>query len=342
MPAWLQVYRSIDRSCARLSSILETYQHCLFVYANEENSLSILLKECSKHDKSKAGKIMAITGKSLAQSSHQRIRLYMPLVRLHQEMETFHSRAVDDTTSTVEQLEKRRAQYRASLLWMKDVSERLDPDVYCKLDKFRRIQNQVRNDKKAFDSIQMDVVQKIDLLMASRCNLMNQILASYQSTLLETFEKNCNNFKSVEDMIKEEDIYEYEFKTLKQLNPLNLNETKPAVEQAIDLIGQLDEEERQADNLIDVDNDTNIAQKLTDPAPSETNDIMSDLESLFGIDELQGPKPQPSESENIMDQLESLFGRGGLQESIEKQEPESDDLMSQLDSFFRKTSGPKT
>lgn len=207
-----------------MTDILESYQNCLYVLANEENALGVFLRECSKIDKTKAGKVMAITGKRLTQSSHQRIRLYMPLVRLFQEMETFHTRAVSDTSDTVAKLENKRSKYRASLLWMKDISEKLNPDVYRELDKFRKVQNQVRIDKKAFDSMQMDVVQKIDLLMASRCNLMNQILAPYQSVLLETFEKNEKNFEVAEALIKKEDIHEYEFKTLKQLNPLPITD----------------------------------------------------------------------------------------------------------------------
>lgn len=147
-------------------------------------------------------------------------------------METFHSRAVEDTSDTVERLESKRSQYRASLIWMKDISSKLDPDVYSQLDKFRRVQNQVRNNKKQFDKVKMDVDQKIDLLMASRCNLLNQILAAYTSVLLQTFEKNLNNFKSVEDFIRGEDIYEYEFKALKQLNPIQITEPSEAPEQA--------------------------------------------------------------------------------------------------------------
>jgi hypothetical protein len=224
LDAKLEIYRSIDKSCARLTNILENYQNNLFVLANEENALGILLKECGKHDKTKAGKIMSMVARSLTQSSHQRIRLYTPLLRLFQEMETFHTRAVEDTAGTVDKLENKRTQYRASLLWMKDISEKLNPDVFEQLDKFRRVQSKVKSDKREFDAMQMDVVQKIDLLMASRCNLMNQILASYQAVLLETFERNHNNFKSVSELISNEDIYEYEFKALKQLNPLKISE----------------------------------------------------------------------------------------------------------------------
>lgn len=246
-PSQSQVFRSIDKSSAKLSDILESYQNCLYVLANEENALGVFLKECSKIDKTKAGKVMAVAGKSLTQSSHQRIRLYMPLVRLYQEMETFHSRAVSDAADTVDKLESSRSKYRASLLWMKDISEKLNPDVYRELDKFRRVQNQVRTDKKAFDKMQMDVVQKIDLLMASRCNLMNQILSPYQAVLLETFETNQKSFESAESVIKKEDIHEYEFKTLKQLNPLPIIEEQEQPEENLLC------DERPEDNFLELE-----------------------------------------------------------------------------------------
>lgn len=303
LDAKLQIYKSIDRSCARLTNILENYQNCLFVFANEENALGILLKECGKYDKTKAGKIMSITGKSLTQSSHQRIRLYMPLLRLYQEMETFHSRAVADTAETVNKLEDKRSQYRASLLWMKNISEKLDPDIYRQLDKFRRVQNQVRTDKKAFDSLQMDVVQKIDLLMASRCNLMNQILAPYQAILLETFDKCCNNFRSVEEMIKREDIYEYEFKALKQLNPLQISDSPthhPVQEQEPpDLLG--DSQTKEAADQNNNNNERNLLSNDGD-APDALIDV-----SLDG-DGSKLERPNLAEPRNAMDTLETLFG----------------------------------
>uniref|UniRef100_A0A6G1SJJ1 Islet cell autoantigen 1 n=1 Tax=Aceria tosichella TaxID=561515 RepID=A0A6G1SJJ1_9ACAR len=330
LDAKLEIYRSIDSSCGRLTNILESYQNSLFMFANEENALGILLKECGRHDKTKAGKIMSITGRGLTQSSHQRIRLYMPLLRLYQEMETFHTRAVEDTADTVDKLENSRSQYRASLLWMKDISEKLNPDVYKQLNRFRRVQSKVRDDKRVFDSMQMDVVQKIDLLMASRCNLMNQILAPYQAILLETFERNHNNFKSINDLIKNENIYEYEFKTLKQLNPLRLpdedstatageSNTKEEILEE-NLLGTIDEEGREKDvnndnnssnnangcsrgqdsscNLIDVSLDEHN-QSRQEETKDEPGDTFGLLESLFGnrktdpgrVDEDSRPTP---------------------------------------------------
>lgn len=228
----------------------------------------------------------------------------MPLMRLYQEMDTFHSRAVEDTSKTVEKLESKRSQYRASLLWMKDLSEKLDPDIYRQLDKFRRVQNQVRSDKKDFDSYQMDVVQKIDLLMASRCNLMNQILASYQAVLLETFERNNNNFRSIQEIIKKEDIYEYEFKTLKQLNPLQVNQLhlqSDEVEQSESKLSNGDDNnnfskiQEDSSNLIDVSLDDEIAGEPeskgclidADNDNQEPEDVIEQLETLFGVSSSQ-------------------------------------------------------
>jgi hypothetical protein len=67
------------------------------------------------------------------------LALRVPLVRLHQEVETFWSRAIADTLMTIERMEAARTDYRAALLWMKNVSEMLDPDAYKQLDKFRKV-----------------------------------------------------------------------------------------------------------------------------------------------------------------------------------------------------------
>lgn len=62
-----------------------------------------------------------------------------PLHRLHQEVETFRRRAIADTLLTVSRMEKARTEYRGALLWMKDVSQELDPDTYKQLEKFRKV-----------------------------------------------------------------------------------------------------------------------------------------------------------------------------------------------------------
>lgn len=68
-----------------------------------------------------------------------RMALRTPLHRLLQEVETFRRRAIADTLLTVSRMEKARTEYRGALLWMKDVSQELDPDTYKQLEKFRKV-----------------------------------------------------------------------------------------------------------------------------------------------------------------------------------------------------------
>lgn len=65
--------------------------------------------------------------------------LCTPLHRLHQEVETFRRRAIADSLLTVSRMEKARTEYRGALLWMKDISQELDPDTYKQLEKFRKV-----------------------------------------------------------------------------------------------------------------------------------------------------------------------------------------------------------
>lgn len=63
----------------------------------------------------------------------------LPLYRLFQEVETFRVQAITDTELTVDKMEQARTDYRAALLWMKDVSERLNPEEFNRLDNFRKV-----------------------------------------------------------------------------------------------------------------------------------------------------------------------------------------------------------
>lgn len=68
-----------------------------------------------------------------------RLALRNPLCRLYQEVETFRYRAISDTWLTVNRMEQSRTEYRGALLWMKDVSQELDPDTHKQMEKFRKV-----------------------------------------------------------------------------------------------------------------------------------------------------------------------------------------------------------
>ena len=107
--------------------------------AHEESTTGRFLRDGSRVDTTRAGCMMHATGRTLSHVAQQRILLREPLMRLYKDVETFQFRAVTDTYGTIEKMEKARTAYRAALLWMKDVSSKLDPDAYKQLEKFRKV-----------------------------------------------------------------------------------------------------------------------------------------------------------------------------------------------------------
>jgi hypothetical protein len=107
--------------------------------AFEENCLGRFLRDNGKTDRTRAGKMMQAVGKTMSYSGQQRMAIRVPLVRLHQEVETFRQQAIEDTRRTLAKMEKARTEYRGALMWMKNVSQELDPDTYKQMEKFRKV-----------------------------------------------------------------------------------------------------------------------------------------------------------------------------------------------------------
>ncbi|XP_059828588.1 islet cell autoantigen 1 isoform X2 [Hypanus sabinus] len=220
LDAKLEVFHCVQRTCMELLKVIEQYQKQICFLSQEENELGKFLRSQGSQDKTRAGKMMQATGKALCFSSQQRLALRSPLCRLYQEVETFRYRAISDTWLTVNRMEQSRTEYRGALLWMKDISQELDPDVYKHLEKFRKVQGQVRITKTHFDKLKNDVCQKVDLLGASRCNLLSHILVTYQTTLLHFWEKTSHTMAAIHESFK--GYQPYEFAMLKVLQgPVN-------------------------------------------------------------------------------------------------------------------------
>ncbi|XP_034510867.1 islet cell autoantigen 1-like protein isoform X2 [Ailuropoda melanoleuca] len=215
LDAKLEVFHSIQETCTELLKIVEKYQLRLNVISEEESELGLFLKFQAERDMTEAGKMMDATGKALCSSAKQRLALYTPLSRLKQEVATFSQRAVSDTLMTINRMEQARTEYRGALLWMKDVSQELDPDTLKQMEKFRKVQIQVRNSKASFDKLKMDVCQKVDLLGASRCNMLSHSLTTYQRTLLGFWEKTARLMSQIHGACP--GFHPYDFVALKQL-----------------------------------------------------------------------------------------------------------------------------
>lgn len=226
LDAKIELFKAIESSTKDLQVLLADYQNKICVMAQEENALGRLLKEYGKQDRSRAGKMMTAVGKSLSYTAQQRVALRNPLVRLFQEVDTFQTRAVEDTLCTVSEMEKIRTEYRGALMWMKNISQDFNPDQYHQLEKFREVQGIVKQKKAKFDRIKLKSLQKIDLLAASRCNMFSHALIVYQNNLIIFSDKTSKTLSTVAVNFK--GYQPYDFQVIKELAepPRRLDDVK--------------------------------------------------------------------------------------------------------------------
>ncbi|XP_066492556.1 islet cell autoantigen 1-like protein isoform X2 [Tiliqua scincoides] len=195
----LEVFHAIQMTCTDLLKTVEKYQQRLNAISEQESELGVFLKFQAGWSEAQIDRMIDATGKVLCCSSQQRLGLCIPLSRLGLELATFRQRAVSDTLVTINRMEQARTEYRGALLWMKDASQELNPDTCKQMEKFRKVQAQVRNAKTQFDKLKMDVCQKVDLLGASRCNMLSHCLAIYQMTFLHFCEKTAQKMSEIHE-----------------------------------------------------------------------------------------------------------------------------------------------
>ncbi|XP_052552403.1 islet cell autoantigen 1 isoform X3 [Tympanuchus pallidicinctus] len=308
LDAKLELFHSIQRTCMELLKAIELYQKRICFLSQEENELGKFLRSQGSQDKTRAGKMMQATGKALCFSSQQRLALRAPLTRLYQEVETFRYRAISDTWLTVNRMEQYRTEYRGALLWMKDVSQELDPDLYKQMEKFRKVQAQVRHAKLNFDKLKTDVCQKVDLLGASRCNLLSHVLTTYQTTLLHFWEKTSHTMAAIHESFK--GYQPYEFTMLKSLqDPVNkLRETA----EKEDPQTESTKSEDQQSQLISLDEESHTKE----PDYSGAVDDLLDLHPEENASKEQfakSLKSEPGDKDDLVI-LDDIFSASSLEE----------------------------
>ncbi|XP_035533800.1 islet cell autoantigen 1-like isoform X2 [Morone saxatilis] len=290
LDAKLEFFRSVQSTCTELLKVIEKYQHRITRLSQEENELGLFLRFQAEHDRTKAGNMMDATSKALCTSAKQRMALCPPLHRLHQEVETFRRRAIADTLLTVSRMEKARTEYRGALLWMKDVSQELDPDTYKQLEKFRKVQAQVRGTKGQFEKLKNDVCQKVDMLGASRCNMLSHSLCTYQTTLLQFWEKTAHAMSGIHEAFQGH--VPYQFTTLKDL--------RDPLEEITDLQKQQDKKEKalqsNTDNLVSLDDDK-PSGSASNADPAHSSDRQSQPSDSGGPPHCAGTGLRPEEED---------------------------------------------
>ncbi|XP_047210971.1 islet cell autoantigen 1-like isoform X5 [Girardinichthys multiradiatus] len=253
LDAKLEFFHSVQWTCTELLKVIEKYQHRITRLSQEENELGLFLRFQAERDRTKAGGMMEATSKALCSSAKQRMALCPSLHRMYQEVETFRRRAIADTLLTVSRMEKARTEYRGALLWMKDVSQELDPDTYKQLEKFRKVQAQVRETKSQFEKLKNDVCQKVDMLGASRCNMLSHSLCTYQTTLLQFWEKTANAMSGIHEAFQGHTPYQ--FTTIKHLR---------------DPLEQVSDSRKQEKDVMALQSNTDSLVSLEDDKPAES------------------------------------------------------------------------
>ncbi|KAL7055083.1 hypothetical protein AAHC03_024349 [Spirometra sp. Aus1] len=310
LDAKLALFKSVQTTCQDLMLCTDRYLRSIYGLSQAENEMGRFLKSKSSEDKTRAGKMLAAVGKALSHSAQQRLALQNPLTRLQQEVQTFRNRAIDDTASTIKRTEAARNDYRGALLWMKNVSEELDPDMGKKLEKFRRVQTQVRKSKATFDRLKLASMQKVDLLAASRCNMLSQVLAAYQDTLLQFWERTARTMVSVSESFK--GYQYYEFSLLKELTPairkLAQETSKSAEEDTENDSASKEGAEEPAENLLD---EAEMDKKLDSLFPDDLLTADDHLPPLPGsAEDKNGPSdllgPTASEDSEFLNDILSM------------------------------------
>ncbi|KAK9972876.1 hypothetical protein ABG768_023638 [Culter alburnus] len=299
LDAKLEFFRSVQSTCTELLKVIEKYQQRITHLSQEENELGLFLRFQAEHDKTKAGNMMDATSKALCCSAKQRLALCPPLHRLEQEVETFRRRAIADTLLTVSRMEKARTEYRGALLWMKDVSQELDPDTYKQLEKFRKVQAQVRGTKVHFEKLKNDVCQKVDMLGASRCNMLSHSLCTYQTTLLQYWEKTAHVMSGIHEAFK--GYVPYQFTTLKELrDPLDQIVSSHPAEDSKD-----EEKKTHSDNLVSLEDEqlgesseTVSTHAVDGQSRGSDSSLCASLDSA--LNELLGPTGGSSTDDDLL------------------------------------------
>ncbi|RXG62191.1 Islet cell autoantigen 1 [Armadillidium vulgare] len=268
LDAKIDLFKAIESSTKELQMLLADYQNRICILAQEENTLGRLLKEYGKQDQTRAGKMMLAVGKSLSYTAQQRVALRNPLVRLFQEVDTFQTRAVEDTCHTVEEMEKIRTEYRGALMWMKNISQDFNPDHYQQLEKFREVQTLVKHKKSRFDQMKIKSLQKIELLAASRCNMFSHALILYQNNLITFSDKTAKTLNNVASNFK--GYHPYKFHVIKELaEPLAPVENEEDDEKVQEL--ELNDDDKTFFDSEYHDDDKDNVSKSLNPAKNRAN-----------------------------------------------------------------------
>ncbi|NXM75370.1 ICA69 protein, partial [Serilophus lunatus] len=194
-----------------------------------------------------------------------------------------------------------------------------------------KVQAQVRHAKLNFDKLKTDVCQKVDLLGASRCNLLSHVLTTYQTTLLHFWEKTSHTMAAIHESFK--GYQPYEFTMLKSLqDPVN-KLTEKAEKEDLQIESTNSEEDQESHDLMLSRFELPVALRLIsleeESHTKESNHSADDGKDVISM--LQGNCSHKQNSGGIDDLLDLQPEENASKEqfvrSLEPEPGEKDDMV---------------
>jgi hypothetical protein len=262
----LEIAYHLRSSCHQLLQTLEKYCFRLRDMSAHELAFGEYLGAYSEKEYTNAGEVMKSAGKVLEMEAKARLTVLPGLQRLYQEMATFEASALSDLTISIQTLEKARTDYRAALLWMKDVSGKLhNPDYRDQLVRFRESQAAVKEAKARFDKLKVDLTEKIGMVNASRCNLLSRSLPTYQKSILAFSDSAASEFYRVLVNLRSHHHHQYklhsDMEEIRDLESQELSESSllSTLEGGVSPLTPKSPDKDDDDALIDVSSPTGLA-----------------------------------------------------------------------------------
>ncbi|KAL5259295.1 hypothetical protein ACHWQZ_G009660 [Mnemiopsis leidyi] len=307
LDAKLSYYHHVNDSCNELLLLCERLQHHMKGLSLQEMLLGKFLDARSKHESTEAGKMMSYIGYAEEYMSKKRNSLYPSITRLMTDLGVFQQKAVQDCSFTVDRMEQCRTEFRASLLWLDNISQQLNPEDREQLEKFRKVQALTRDKRVEFARMKDNTIQKIEILAASRVNLLSARLEEYH---LATQKFLQSSIKALQEVVaaKERLDVKIEEKRIADLEA-EIDAHNPSKKSAKLLSSDSYSEQAAEEN--GEGSKTTQPPKLKDlqhqPMLSDDEDLVN-LHDDFGDFETAEPKP----SSDVFEQTETLdeiFGR---------------------------------
>ncbi len=150
--------------------------------------------------------------------------------------------------------------------------------------------------KKKFDKCKVDVIQKVDLLSASRCNLLSATLVAYQQSLLKFWENTSNSLTKVYEQFRGHPSYQ--FQMLKHIIPddsyTRENDIDDEDEGGVEGI----KEERIAEAVHVDEKDENSKKVEEEGCEVRETQNDDDDDTLISLDNLPDRMPPPSSEDS--------------------------------------------